>query len=132
MAMVTAFLPKKYDQETKDRFIAALGDVECIGFNMDRKYEHVYLHEFDPDHCDETMLKTKYVVIYTGAEKPLAAKERICQLFKEKCDEVFGPGETEYASVVIEEHYNWMISCEGEMRCEDAEAVAQQKAYRTK
>jgi len=132
MAMVTAFLPRGYTQEEKDRFIAALGDVECIGFDMPRIYEHVYLHEFDADHCDEVMKKTKYLVIYTGAGKVTASKSRIAKLFREKCDEVFGPEDTLCASVVIEEHTNWMISCEGMMRCEDPEAVAAQLAYQNK
>ncbi|MCC8027181.1 MAG: hypothetical protein LIP16_17995 [Clostridium sp.] len=129
MAMMVASIPKGYSRETKDRFIAALGDVECLGFDMPRKYEHVYLMEFDAGHSDELMKKTKYVVVYTGAGKKVSAKSKIAELFKEKCDQVFGAGDTEYASVIIEEHNNWMISCEGEMRCEDAEAVAQQKAY---
>lgn len=132
MAMVTAFIPKKYSQETKDRFIAALGDVECIGFDMDRKFEHVYLHEFDVAHSDEMLQKTKYLVIYTGANKSTGAKERVVRLFKEKCDEIFGEGDTLNAAVVIEEHTNWMISVEGEMRCEDPVAVAHQKAYQDK
>lgn len=129
MAMVVASIPKGYSQETKDRFIAALGDVECIGFDMPRIYEHVYLQEFDVDHCDETLKHTKYVVIYTGAGKKTTAKAKIAELFKQKCDEVFGPGDTENACVVIEEHVNELISCEGLMRCEDAEAVRQQLAY---
>ena len=82
MAMVTAFLPKGYPQSIKNKFIAALGDVECIGLEMDRQYEHVYLHEFDGDHCDEAMKKTKYLVIYTGAGKKLSAKERLAELFR--------------------------------------------------
>lgn len=57
MAMVTAFIPKGYSQETKNRFIASLGDVECLGFDMPRIYEHVYLNEFDADHSDEVMKK---------------------------------------------------------------------------
>lgn len=129
MAMVTAFIPKGYSPEIKERFIASLGDVECLGFDMPRIYEHVYLHEFDGEHSDEIMKKTKYLVIYTGAGKKLASKAKIASLFKEVCDQVFGLGDTEFASVVIEEHTNWMISCEGEMRCEDAEAVAAQMAY---
>ena len=129
MAMVTAFIPKGYSQETKKRFMASLGDVECIGFDMPRIYEHVYLNEFDADHSDEIMKKSKYLVIYTGAGKKLSAKEKIAELFRKACDEVFGPEDTEYASVVLEEHTNWMISCEGEMRCEDPEAVAAQLAY---
>lgn len=129
MAMVTAFIPKGYSRETKDKFIASLGDVECIGFDMPRIYEHVYLHEFDTDHCDETMKKTKYLVIYTGAGKKTSAKASIARLFRKACDEVFGSEDTLYASVVLEEHTNWMISCEGEMRCEDPEAVAAQLAY---
>lgn len=129
MAMVTAFIPKGYSVSVKARLIAALGDVECIGFNMPRIYEHVYIHEFDADHCDEVMGKTKYLVIYTGAGKMTAAKNRIVALFKEKCDEIFGPEDTLNASVIIEEHTNDMISCEGCMRCEDADAVAAQLAY---
>lgn len=129
MAMVTAFIPKGYSVSVKEKLIAALGDVECIGFDMPRIYEHVYLHEFDTDHCDEVMRKTKYLVIYTGAGKLTAAKNRIAELFREKCDEIFGPGDTWYACVVIEEHTNEMISCEGCMRCEDPEAVAAQLAY---
>lgn len=129
MAMVTAFIPAGYSQETKERLIAALGDVECIGFTMPRIYEHVYLHEFDGDHMDEVMRKTKYLVIYTGAGKVLAAKEKIAKLFRLKCDEVFGEADTLYASVVFEEHSNDLISVEGMMRCEDPEAVAQQRAY---
>lgn len=132
MAMVTAFIPKKYSQQTKDKFIAALGDVECIGFEMSREYEHVYLHEFDTTHSDETMQKTKYLVIYTGAGKPNKSKAKIAELFKQKCDEVFGPEDTVNACVVLEEHTNWMISCEGMMRCEDPVAVAAQKAYQDK
>lgn len=129
MAMVVASIPKGYSQETKDKFIAALGDVECIGFDMSRQYEHVYLQEFDTAHCDETMKKTKYVVIYTGAGKKTTAKAKIAELFKQKCDEVFGPGDTERACVVIEEHVNELISCEGQMRCEDPVAVAEQLKY---
>lgn len=129
MAMMTAFIPKGYSQEKKDQFIAALGDVECIGFDMPRKYEHVYLQEFDADNCDEVMKKTKYVIVYTGAGKKLSLKNRVAELFKEKCDEVFGVGDTLYASVLIEEHVNWMISCDGEMRCEDPEEVAAQLKY---
>lgn len=129
MAMMVASIPKGYSQETKERFIAALGDVECIGFDMPRKYEHVYIKEFDVEHSDEMMKKTKYVVVYTGAGKKVSAKSEIAKLFKEKCDQVFGVGDTLNASVIIEEHFNWMISCEGQMRCEDAEAVAAQKAY---
>lgn len=129
MAMMAAFIPKKYSQETKDRFIAALGDVECIGFDMSRDFEHVYLHEFDTTHSDEMMQKTKWLVVYTGAGKSTAAKQKVTELFRQKCDEIFGEGDTLHASVVIEEHTNWMISCEGEMRCEDPVAVARQKAY---
>lgn len=129
MAMVTAFIPKGYPQEIKERFIAALGDVECMGFDMPRIYEHVYLHEFDGNHMDEVMKKTKYLVIYTGAGKKLAAKEKIAALFRKKCDEVFGAEDTVNASVILEEHTNDLISCEGEMRCEDPEAVAAQNAY---
>ncbi len=131
MAMVVASIPSGYPQETKDRFIAALGDMECIGFEMSRQYEHVYLQEFDADHCDETMRRTKYVVIYTGAGKKTSAKARIAELFREKCDEVFGTGDTEHACVVIEEHTNELISCEGLMRCEDAKAVAEQLKYQS-
>lgn len=129
MAMVTAFIPGGYSRKTKERLIAALGDVECIGFSMPRIYEHVYLHEFDADHCDEVMRKTKYLVIYTGAGKVLAAKEKIAELFRRKCDEIFGEADTLYASVILEEHGNELISVEGLMRCEDPEAVAAQKAY---
>ncbi|MEG0688065.1 MAG: hypothetical protein RR466_05205, partial [Hungatella sp.] len=75
------------------------------------------------------MKKTKYLVIYTGEGKKISAKNKIAELFKQKCDEVFGAEDTLNASVVIEEHGNWMISCEGKMRCEDAEAVAAQAAY---
>ena len=129
MAMVTAFIPKGYSQETKNRFIASLGDVECLGFDMPRIYEHVYLNEFDADHSDEVMKKTKYLVIYTGAGKKTSAKQKIAELFREVCDRVFDPEDTLYASVILEEHTNWMISCEGEMRWEDPEAVAAQLAY---
>lgn len=129
MAMVTAFIPAGYSREVRDRFIAALGDVECMGFHMPRIYEHVYLHEFDADHSDEVMKKTKYLVIYTGAGKKLAAKRDIAALFRQKCDEVFGAEDTICASVILEEHTNDFISCEGEMRCEDPEAVAAQLAY---
>lgn len=131
MAMVTAFIPGGYPPEVKERLIAALGDVECIGFTMPRIYEHVYVNEFDADHADEVMKKTKYLVIYTGAGKVLAAKEKIAELFRSKCDEIFGKEDTLYASVILEEHSNDMISCEGEMRCEDPEAVAAQRAYQT-
>lgn len=129
MAMVVCSIPKGYSTETKEKLIAALGDVECIGFDMPRIYEHVYLQEFDTNHCDETMKRTKYVVIYTGAGKKTTAKAKIAQLFKEKLDEIFGPEDTDYASVVIEEHVNELISCEGVMRCEDPAAVAAQLAY---
>lgn len=129
MAMVTAFIPGGYSLETKERLIAALGDVECIGFTMPRIYEHVYLHEFDANHMDEVMRKTKYLVVYTGAGKALAAKEKIAELFRLKCDEIFGEADTWYASVILEEHENDLISVEGRMRCEDPEAVAAQKAY---
>lgn len=129
MAMVVCSIPKGYSIETKQQLIAALGDVECIGFDMDRIYEHVYLQEFDTDHCDKTMQRTKYVVIYTGAGKKTSSKAKIVELFKAKIDEVFGPEDTDYASVVIEEHANELISCEGLMRCEDPVAVAAQQAY---
>ena len=129
MAMLVAFIPKKYSQETKEKFIAALGDVECIGFDMPRQFEHVYLQEFDADHSDAVMQRSKYLVVYTGAGKTLKAKGRVVELFRKKCDEVFGPEDTVNAAVAIEEHTNWMISCEGQMRCEDPEAVAHQKAY---
>lgn len=129
MAMVVCSIPKGYSVEVKEKLIAALGDVECIGFDMPRIYEHVYLHEFDTSHCDETMKRTKYVVIYTGAGKKTSAKAKIAEMFKQKIDEVFGPEDTDYASVVIEEHVNQLISCEGMMRCEDPEAVAAQLAY---
>jgi phenylpyruvate tautomerase PptA (4-oxalocrotonate tautomerase family) len=129
MAMVVCSIPKGYSVETKKRLIAALGDVECIGFDMDRQFEHVYLQEFDTEHCDETMKRTKYVVIYTGAGKKTSAKAKIAELFKQKIDEVFGPEDTDYASVVIEEHVNELIACEGMMRCEDPVAVAAQLAF---
>lgn len=131
MAMLTAFIPQGYSADVKREFIKALGDVECLGFDMARKYEHVYVHEFDASHSDANMQKCKYLIVYTGAGKSLEAKREVVKLFKEKCDEIFGEGDS-LLSVKFEEHTNNLISVDGIMRCEDPVAVAEQAAYQAK
>lgn len=124
MAMLIGFIPKGYSQEKKERFIEGCQRCETLGLKLAPNFEHVYLHEFDQDHCDEVMKKSKIMLCYTAEGKGLINKGDFVRLFKEICDETFGEGETEHAVVFLEEHENPFISVDGLMRCEDAEMMA--------
>ncbi|MEG0215195.1 MAG: hypothetical protein RSF83_07900 [Hungatella sp.] len=124
MAMLIGFIPKGYSEEVKQRFIMGCQKCETMGLKLAADFEHVYLHEFDGDHCDEVMKKSKIMLCYTAEGKGLINKEEFVQLFKETCDEAFGEGDTENAIVLLEEHENPFISIEGIMRSEDAGMMA--------
>ncbi|MCC8027180.1 MAG: hypothetical protein LIP16_17990 [Clostridium sp.] len=124
MAMLIGFIPKGYSDEQKERFLKGCEKCETLGLKLSPNFEHVYLHEFDRDHCDEMMQKSKIMLCYTAEGKGLINKAEFVQLFKETCDDSFGPGETENAIVYLEEHENPFISVEGLMRCEDKEMMA--------
>ncbi len=124
MAMLVGFIPKGYSEEAKQKFIEGCARCESQGLKLAANFEHVYLHEFDGDHCDEVMKKTKIMLCYTAEKKGLINKAEFVQLFKETCDEAFGEGETANAVVYLEEHENPFISIEGVMRSEDQEMMA--------
>ena len=124
MAMLVGFIPKGYSDEQKARFIRECEKCETLGLKLAPEFEHVYLHEFDGDHCDSVMKKSKIMLCYTAAGKGKTNKGDFVRLFKEACDTAFGEGETENAVVILEEHENPLISVDGLMRCEDAGTIA--------
>lgn len=124
MAMLIAFIPKGYSDEKKQRFVEGCQNCETRGLKLAANFEHVYIHEFDKDHCDDTMKRTKIMLCYTAEGKGLVNKADFVRLFKETCDEVFGEDDTENCIVLLEEHENPFISVEGLMRCEDPEMMA--------
>lgn len=124
MAMLIGFIPKGYSEEAKQKFIKGCEKCETNGLKLAPNFEHVYIHEFDPDHCDEVMQQSKIMLCYTAEGKGVTNKAEFVQLFKETCDEAFGEGDTKNAIVFLEEHENPFISVEGLMRCEDAEMMA--------
>lgn len=124
MAMLVAFIPNGYSDETKQKFIEGCQRCESEGLKLAANFEHVYIHEFDRDHCDETMRQSKIMLCYTAEKKGLVNKADFVRLFKETCDEVFGAEDTKHCIVLLEEHENPFISIEGRMRCEDPEMIA--------
>lgn len=124
MAMLIAFIPKGYSDEKKQRFVEGCQNCETRGLKLAANFEHVYIHEFDDTHCDDTMKKSKIMLCYTAEGKGLVNKADFVRLFKETCDEVFGEQDTENCIVLLEEHENPFISVEGVMRCEDSEMMA--------
>lgn len=82
MAMLAAFIPKGYSEETKQKFIRGCERCESEGLKLAANFEHVYLHEFDTDHCDETMRQSKLMLCYTAEKKGLVNKADFVRLFK--------------------------------------------------
>lgn len=124
MAMLVAFIPSGYSDEKKQKFIEGCQRCESEGLKLAANFEHVYIHEFDRDHCDETMRQSKIMLCYTAEKKGLVNKADFVRMFKETCDDVFGAADTKYCTVLLEEHENPFISIEGLMRCEDPEMMA--------